>query len=95
MVLETPIADSVNAEAHCAIYAWKKETVERSFAEAKVNHGLRFARMLGLRNMQEQSFLTAAVQNIKRLIAFLLSYIILLTSKADIFFRKCRPLSEV
>lgn len=29
---------------------------------------LRFARMLGLQNMREQCFLTAAVQNIKRLI---------------------------
>ncbi len=77
------------------IYAWRKETIERSFAEAKVNHGLRFARMLGIRNMCEQSFLTAAVQNIKRLVAFLLSCILLPTSKADIFGRKCRPLSEV
>ena len=50
------------------LYAWRKETIERSFAEAKENHGLRLARMLGLRNMREQSFLTAAVQNMKRLI---------------------------
>ena len=49
------------------IYAWRKETIERSFAEAKENHGLRFARMLGIQNMREQCFLTAAVQNIKRL----------------------------
>ena len=28
------------------IYSWKKQTIERSFAEAKENHGLRFARML-------------------------------------------------
>lgn len=49
------------------IYAWRKETIERSFAEAKENHGLRFARMLGIRNMREQCFLTAAVQNMKRL----------------------------
>ena len=49
------------------IYAWRKQTIERSFAEAKVNHGFRFARMLGIENMREQSFLTAAVQNIKRL----------------------------
>ena len=49
------------------IYQWRKETIERSFAEAKQNHGLRFARMLGLQNMYEQSFLTAAVQNMKRL----------------------------
>ena len=51
------------------IYNWRKETIERSFAEAKVNHGLRYARMLGIQNMREQSFLTAAVQNIKRLVA--------------------------
>ncbi|MBQ9855061.1 MAG: transposase, partial [Clostridia bacterium] len=50
------------------LYAWRKETIERSFAEAKVNHGLRFARMLGIQNMREQCFLTAAVQNIKRLV---------------------------
>ena len=49
------------------IYAWRKETIERSFAEAKENHGLRFARMLGIQNMREQCFLTAAVQNMKRL----------------------------
>ena len=59
------------------IYAWRKETIERSFAETKVNHGLRYARMLGIQNMCEQCFLAAAVQNIKRLVAsflFLLSY---------------------
>ena len=56
------------------IYNWRKETIERSFAEAKVNHGLRCARMRGIRNMREQSFLTAAVQNIKRLAAPLLFY---------------------
>ena len=44
-----------------------KETIERSFAEAKENHSLRYARMLGRDNMREQSFLTAAVQNMKRL----------------------------
>lgn len=49
------------------IYAWRKETIERSFAEAKELHGLRFARMLGIRNMYEQSFLTVAVQNMKRI----------------------------
>ena len=36
------------------IYGWRKETIERSFAEAKENHGLRYARMLGIRNMREQ-----------------------------------------
>ena len=47
--------------------AWRKETIERSFAEAKELHGLRYARMLGIRNMYEQSFLTAAAQNMKRI----------------------------
>lgn len=50
------------------IYGWRKQTIERSFAEAKENHGLRFARMLGIENMREQCFLTAAVQNMKRLV---------------------------
>ncbi len=54
------------------LYKWRKETIERSFAEAKENHGLRFARMLGIANMREQCFLTAALQNIKRLAACLL-----------------------
>lgn len=52
-----------------SIYDRCKETIERSFAEAKVNHGLRFARMLGIRNMREQCFLTAAIQNIKRMVS--------------------------
>ena len=50
------------------IYSWRKQTIERSFAEAKENHGLRFARMLGIKNMREQCFLTAAAQNIKRMV---------------------------
>ena len=63
------------------IYSWRKETIERSFAEAKVNHSLRYARMLGIQNMREQSFLTAAVQNIKRLVA----------SSLSLFFRFSKP----
>lgn len=49
------------------LYRWRKETIERSFAETKELRGLRYARMLGMDNMYEQSFLTAAVQNIKRI----------------------------
>lgn len=54
-----------------ALYKLRKQTIERSFAEAKELHGLRTARMLGIRNMREQSFLTAAVQNIKRIVRML------------------------
>ena len=50
------------------LYERRKETIERSFAEAKENHGLRYARMLGRQNTREQSFLIATVQNIKRLV---------------------------
>ena len=50
-----------------SLYQFRKQTIEPSFAEAKDNHGFRTARMLGLHNMREQSFLTAAVQNMKRI----------------------------
>ena len=52
------------------LYHWRKETVEGSFAEGKENHGLRTTRMLGRANMQKQSFLTVAVQNMKRIARF-------------------------
>ena len=65
------------------IYNWRKESFERSFAEAKVNHGLRYARMLGIQNMREQSFLTAAVQNIKRLVASSLSLLLMFKARFD------------
>lgn len=79
------------------LYQWRKETIERSFAEAKENHGLRYARMLGIQNMREQCFLIAAVQNMKRLAKafslllfpgfFLADYL-----KGRAFFSKTRPL---
>jgi transposase len=54
------------------IYKRRKETVERSFADAKQLHGHRYARMRGLVNVREQSLLAAVAQNIKK-IALLLS----------------------
>ncbi|MHA6884352.1 transposase, partial [Ralstonia pseudosolanacearum] len=50
----------------------RKETVERSFADAKQLHGHRYARMRGLRRVAEQCLLAAAAQNIKK-IALLLA----------------------
>lgn len=49
------------------IYARRKETIERSFADAKELHGLRYCRMRGLTNVSEQCLLTAAVQNMKKI----------------------------
>lgn len=49
------------------IYKRRKETVERSFADAKQLHGYRYARMRGLSKVREQGLLCAAVQNMKKI----------------------------
>jgi hypothetical protein len=49
------------------IYARRKETVERSFADAKQLFGHRYARMRGVVRVQEQALLAAAAQNIKKI----------------------------
>lgn len=54
------------------IYARRKETVERSFADAKQLHGHRYARMRGLAKVLEQCLLAATAQNMKK-IALLLA----------------------
>lgn len=50
-----------------AIYKRRKETVERSFADAKQLHGHRYVRMRGLLRAQEQCLLSAACQNMKKM----------------------------
>lgn len=54
------------------IYARRKETVERSFADAKELHGYRYARFRGIDKVSSQCLLTAAAQNMKK-IALMLS----------------------
>ena len=54
------------------IYKRRKETVERSFADAKQLHGHRYARFRGLTRVQQQCLMAATAQNIKK-IALLLS----------------------
>ena len=49
------------------IYAKRKETIERSFADSKELHGLRYCHMRGLDGVREQCLLTAAVQNMKKI----------------------------
>jgi transposase len=49
------------------LYARRKETVERSFADGKQLHGHRYARMRGLQKVQEQCLLSAACQNMKKI----------------------------
>ena len=49
------------------IYGRRKETVERSFADAKQLHGHRYAKRRGLDNVSEQCLMAAACQNIKKI----------------------------
>jgi transposase len=50
-----------------AIYRRRKETVERSFADAKQLHGHRYARFRSLLKVRVQCLLAAAAQNIKKI----------------------------
>lgn len=50
----------------------RRETVERSFADAKELHGVRYARFRGRKKVERQSLLSATAQNLKKL-ALLLS----------------------
>ena len=50
-----------------AIYKRRKETVERSFADAKQLHGHRYARFRGLIRVACQCLMAAAAQNIKKI----------------------------
>ncbi|WP_070121852.1 IS1182 family transposase [Bacillus marinisedimentorum] len=49
------------------IYRMRKEKVERSFADSKELHGLRYCRLRGKENVREQALLTAACQNMKKI----------------------------
>ncbi|MDV7401132.1 transposase, partial [Arthrospira platensis SPKY1] len=63
------------------IYARRKETVERSFADAKQLHGHRYARFRGLSKVQAQCLLAAACQNMKKIARLLALLLSLLNSK--------------
>ena len=64
------------------IYERRKETVERSFADAKQLHGHRYARMRGIKKAAEQCLLAAACQNMKK-IALILARIDPLAGKTS------------
>jgi len=46
----------------------RKTMIEGSFGDAKANHGLGRAKMRGIERVQEQSYMTAMAQNIKKLV---------------------------
>ena len=66
------------------LYAMRKTTIERSFADAKVLHGLRYCRFRGREKVQEQVLMTAAAQNIKKIALHL-------ADKARIYFPSLYP----
>ncbi|MEH6954492.1 IS1182 family transposase [Neobacillus drentensis] len=49
------------------LYKFRKEKIERSFADSKELHGLRYCRLRGLKKASEQALLTAACQNMKKI----------------------------
>ena len=49
------------------LYRLRYQTIERSFADAKELHGLRYCRLRGRDNVQEQALMTATVQNLKKI----------------------------
>lgn len=49
------------------LYKFRKEKIERSFADSKELHGLRYCRLRGLKKSSEQALLTAACQNMKKI----------------------------
>lgn len=53
------------------LYRRRCTTIERSFADAKELHGLRYARMRGLSKVKEQCLMTAIAQNIKKMAMYL------------------------
>lgn len=57
-----------------SIYKRRKEKIERSFADSKELHGLRYCRMRGIKKVSEQCLLTAAVQNMKKIARVLSHY---------------------
>lgn len=53
------------------LYKLRSQTIERSYADAKELHGFRYARRRGRKSVQEQAHLTAAAQNIKKMVLLL------------------------
>ncbi|PTQ56650.1 MAG: Mobile element protein [Candidatus Carbobacillus altaicus] len=62
----------INSQPHYRAKRTRHVVIERFFAEGKEQHSLNRARSRGLEAMQKQAILTAVVQNLKRLIRYVL-----------------------
>ncbi len=49
------------------LYRLRYQTIERSFADAKELHGLRYCRFRGRKRVQQQALMTATCQNLKKI----------------------------
>ena len=49
------------------LYKFRKEKVERSFADSKQNHGYRYAMYKGIKKNQHYTWLICAAQNMKNI----------------------------
>lgn len=49
------------------LYSLRKETIERSFADSKQNHGYRYAQYKGIKKNQDYTWLICAAQNMKNI----------------------------
>ena len=56
-----------HTEENKTIYAKRKETIERVFADAKEKHGMRWTTLRGLKKLSMQAMLTFAAMNLKKL----------------------------
>lgn len=56
-----------HTEENKNIYARRKETIERVFADAKEKHGMRWTTLRGLKKLTMQAMLTFAAMNLKKL----------------------------
>jgi transposase len=66
----------------------KRQTIiEGSFANAKNNHGLGRAKMRGMKNVLEQSLMTAIAQNIKKMISDIENKVEMSKVSISLFFR--------
>ncbi|KAA0566486.1 IS1182 family transposase [Bacillus sp. CH30_1T] len=56
-----------HTELNKTLYAKRKETIERVFADAKEKHGMRWTTLRGLKKVSMQAMLTFAAMNLKKL----------------------------
>lgn len=64
----------INRQSEAGEYIKKRrsETLERSFADAKLLHGYRYARFRGLEKVETQALMTAMAQNIKKMVMIMI-----------------------